>query len=456
MLSKVFKAYDVRGVYPDPLNEDDAWRIGHAAARFLLAQGGSRTVVVGRDMRTSSPSLARALKDGILAAGADVADVGMVDTPFVYFAVNHLGAAGGIQTTASHNPAQYNGFKVCAAGAKPVGQDTGLSEIRAMAEGVQRGAGPGGGRESTHDLWDAYRSKLLGFLPAAVLDGTRTLTVAIDASNGMAGTMVPKVFAGVKGLRITAINFDNSTGTFVHEPNPLVEANLRSVRGAVRAGKADFGVCFDGDADRCMVIDEQGNPVGCDLLGAWLAGGWLRAKPGAAIVYDLRSTRALADAVRALGGVPVESRVGHVFMKQRLRETDAPFGAELSGHFYYGDLWCTDSGARAFIDVVNALVAAGKPMSACIAPFRTYAQSGEINFENDDKQGALDALRARYASARFHELDGLSMACGDWWANIRMSNTEPLLRLNLESRDAATVAAKVAEISPLLGHRVDH
>ena len=456
MLSKVFKAYDVRGVYPDPLNEDDAWRIGHAAARFLLAQGGSRTVVVGRDMRTSSPSLARALKDGILAAGADVADVGMVDTPFVYFAVNHLGAAGGIQTTASHNPAQYNGFKVCAAGAKPVGQDTGLSEIRAMAEGVQLGAGPGGGRESAHDLWDAYRAKLLGFLPAEVLDGTRTLTVAIDASNGMAGTMVPKVFAGVKGLRITAINFDNSTGTFVHEPNPLVEANLRSVRDAVRAGKADFGVCFDGDADRCMVIDEQGNPVGCDLLGAWLAGGWLRAKPGAAIVYDLRSTRALADAVRALGGVPVESRVGHVFMKQRLRETGAPFGAELSGHFYYGDLWCTDSGARAFIDVVNALVAAGKPMSACIAPFRTYAQSGEINFENDDKQGALDALRARYASARFHELDGLSMDCGDWWANIRMSNTEPLLRLNLESRDAATVAAKVAEISPLLGHRVDH
>ena len=456
MLSKVFKAYDVRGVYPDPLSEDDAWRIGHAAARFLLAQGGSRTVVVGRDMRTSSPSLARALKDGILAAGADVADVGMVDTPFVYFAVNHLGAAGGIQTTASHNPAQYNGFKVCAAGAKPVGQDTGLSEIRAMAEGVQRGAGPGGGREGAHDLWDAYRAKLLGFMPSAVLDGTRTLTVAIDASNGMAGTMVPRVFAGVKGLRITAINFDNSTGTFVHEPNPLVEANLRSVRDAVRAGKADFGVCFDGDADRCMVIDEQGNPVGCDLLGAWLAGGWLRAKPGAAIVYDLRSTRALADAVLALGGVPVESRVGHVFMKQRLRETGAPFGAELSGHFYYGDLWCTDSGARAFIDVIAALVAAGKPMSACIAPFRTYAQSGEINFENDDKQGALDALRARCAGARFHELDGLSMDCGDWWANIRMSNTEPLLRLNLESRDAAMVAAKVAEISPLLGHRVDH
>jgi phosphomannomutase len=325
-----------------------------------------------------------------------------------------------------------------------------------MAEGVQRGAGPGGGRESSHDLWDAYRAKLLGFLPAAVLDGTRTLTVAIDASNGMAGTMVPKVFAGVKGLRITAINFDNSTGTFVHEPNPLVEANLRAVRDAVRAGKADFGVCFDGDADRCMVIDEQGTPVGCDLLGAWLAGGWLRVQPGAAIVYDLRSTRALADSVRALGGTPVESRVGHVFMKQRLRETGAPFGAELSGHFYYGDLWCTDSGARAFIDVVCALVAAGKPMSACIAPFRTYAQSGEINFENEDKQGALDALRARHSQARFHELDGLSMDCGDWWANIRMSNTEPLLRLNLESRDAATVAAKVAEISPLLGHRVDH
>jgi phosphomannomutase len=464
MLSKIFKAYDVRGIYPEPLNEKDAWQIGFGCARFLLTEAqkdgrtdaGARTIVVGRDMRKSSPSLARSLKDGMREGGAHVVDVGMVDTPFTYFAANHLTSAGAVQTTASHNPAQYNGFKVSGAGAKPVGQDTGLTTIKAHADAASPGAGPGGGGEEQRDLWAEYRAHLLKFLPKEVLDGTRTLHVVIDASNGMAGTMVPKVFGDVKGLRITAINFDNSTGEFVHEPNPLVEANLAPTRQGVRALKADFGVCFDGDADRCMVIDERGEPVGCDLLTAWLAQGWLKANPGASIVYDLRSTRSVAEAVREAGGVPVEGRVGHVFMKQKLRETGAPFGGELSGHFYFGDMWCTDSGARAFANVVAALVAAGKPMSECIRPFRRYCQSGEINFENDDKQGALDALRAKYPHARFHTLDGLSMDCGEWWANIRMSNTEPLLRLNLEARDAATVAAKVRELEPVLGHRVEH
>jgi phosphomannomutase len=464
MLSKIFKAYDVRGIYPDPLAEVDAFQVGFGTATHLMdvaAREGrtgdrARTLVVGRDMRKSSPSLVRALKDGMIEAGAVVVDVGMVDTPFTYFAANHLDAAGAVQTTASHNPAQYNGFKVSGIGARPVGQDTGLSAIKSIAEGARRGSGPGGGREESRDLWDAYRAHLLRFLPASVLDGSRTLHVVIDASNGMAGTMVPKVFGDVKGLRITPINFDNSTGEFVHEPNPLVEANLAPTREGVRALKADFGVCFDGDADRCMVIDERGEPVGCDLLTGWLAQGWLEGRAGASIVYDLRSTRSVAEAVRERGGVPVEGRVGHVFMKQKLRETGAPFGGELSGHFYFADMWCTDSGARAFANVVSALVAAGTPMSACIAPFRRYCQSGEINFENDDKQGALDALRAKYPHAKCHTLDGLSMDCGDWWANIRMSNTEPLLRLNLEARDAETVTARVRDLEPILGHRVDH
>jgi phosphomannomutase len=332
MLSKIFKAYDVRGIYPDPLAEVDAFQVGFGTATHLMdvaAREGrtgdrARTLVVGRDMRKSSPSLVRALKDGMIEAGAVVVDVGMVDTPFTYFAANHLDAAGAVQTTASHNPAQYNGFKVSGIGARPVGQDTGLSAIKSIAEGARRGSGPGGGREESRDLWDAYRAHLLRFLPASVLDGSRTLHVVIDASNGMAGTMVPKVFGDVKGLRITPINFDNSTGEFVHEPNPLVEANLAPTREGVRALKADFGVCFDGDADRCMVIDERGEPVGCDLLTGWLAQGWLEGRAGASIVYDLRSTRSVAEAVRERGGVPVEGRVGHVFMKQRLRETGAP------------------------------------------------------------------------------------------------------------------------------------
>ncbi|MFO0963067.1 MAG: phosphomannomutase/phosphoglucomutase [Phycisphaerales bacterium] len=465
MLAKIFKAYDVRGIYPQPLDEGLAWRIGFAAAQYYAAvadregrTGDARAIVVGRDMRRSSPALAGALKQGMRAAGAQIVDVGMVDTPFVGFAVNQLGAAGGVQTTASHNPSNYNGFKFCGPKATPMGQDSGLSEIQRLAQAADpsRAGVAATGGERTADLWDAYRAKLLGFLPPQVIDGTRRLRVVIDASNGMAGTMVPKVFAGVKGLEITAINFDNSTGEFVHEPNPLVEANLRWTREGIRAQRADFGVCFDGDADRCMVVDEQGTPIGCDLMTAWLGTRWLRADPGAAIVYDLRSTRSLSESVAAAGGRPVESRVGHVFMKQKLRETGAPFGGELSGHFYYRDMGCIDNGARAFIDVVSALVEAGRPLSECIAPLRRYVQSGEINFENADKQGALAALRAKYPQARFQELDGLSMDCGDWWCNVRLSNTEPLLRLNLEARSQATVDAKVRELEPILGHRVDH
>jgi len=274
--------------------------------------------------------------------------------------------------------------------------------------------------------------------------------------------MVPMVFGkkcplGVApGIEIIELNFDNSKGEFVHEPNPLVEGNLRWTRDGIAAQHADFGVCFDGDADRCMVVDERGTPIGCDLMTAWLGARWLRREPGASIVYDLRSTRSLAESVTAGGGTPVESRVGHVFMKQKLRETGAPFGGELSGHFYYRDMWCTDNGARAFIDTIGALVEAGRPLSECIRPLRVYVQSGEINFENEQKEAALAALRSKYPQAKFGTLDGLSMDCGSWWCNVRMSNTEPLLRLNLEARDQATVDAKVAEIAPILGHRVEH
>ena len=242
----------------------------------------------------------------------------------------------------------------------------------------------------------------------------------------------------------------------MHEPNPLVEANLTLTRDGVRALGADFGVCFDGDADRCMVIDERGESVGCGLLTAWLAQGWLRSNPSASILYDLRSTRSVAEAIREAGGIPIAGRVGHIFMKQKVRETHAPFGGELSGHFYYGDMWCSDSGARTFANVIAMLVAAGKPMSECIKPFRRYCQSGDINFENYNKQRAIEALREKYPNAQFHSLDGLSMDCGDWWANIRMPNTEPLLRLNLKARNATVVASKVAELEALLGHRVQH
>jgi phosphomannomutase len=273
--------------------------------------------------------------------------------------------------------------------------------------------------------------------------------------------MLPKVFDGVKGLSIEKLYFDNSTGEFVHEPNPLVESNLRELQQLMAREKSegrgfDAGFCFDGDADRCIVLDENGAPIGCDLLLAWLVGDALRASPGASVVYDLRSSRSVAEIVRELGGVPVESRVGHVFMKARLAESKGVIGGELSGHFYFADMWNTDSGARTFAAVVTALASATKPLSQLLAPCKRYVQSGEINFETEDKLGALAALKAAYPKAKTHELDGLSIDAGTWWANIRLSNTEPLLRLNLEARDAATVDGMVAELSRYLGHRVAH
>ena len=465
VLGKVFKAYDVRATYPSPLDEIVAWRIGYATARWLTERAAKdgvdhpkmRHIVVGRDMRKSSPSLANALKRGIRDFGAHVIDVGMVDTPMTYFAINHFNCAGGIEVTASHNPAQYNGFKVSRVLAKPVGTGSGLEVIRDYAaecdeSRVERRAG----REEHVNLWSAYRDHLLRLLHPSVLDGTSRLCVAIDASNGMAGTMAPKVLDGVAGIEYQAINFDNSSGEFVHEPNPLVESNLASVRAVVLAGKMDFGVCFDGDADRCVIVDESAQPIGCDLLLAALASEALKTAPGAAVVYDLRSSRSVREAIIEAGGVPVESRVGHVFMKARLAETCAPIGGELSGHFYFADMFNADSGIRAFLAVASLLASKKLPLSKIIEPYQRYQQSGEVNFENSDKMGALAALRAAYPSGKFTELDGLSLDAGEWWCNVRLSNTEPLLRLNLEARDRATVDRQVAALTPILGKRVEH
>jgi len=463
MLGKVFKAYDIRAIYPKPLNERLAWQIGYAAGQYLTEQADDagyddpmmRHIVVGRDMRLSSPALVRALEDGIRDSGAHVIDVGLVDTPFVYFAINHLGCCGGIQTTASHNPANYNGFKISKIGARPVGGPTGLDEIRRYAAiAVREKVVPKGGREQERDLWDAYREHVHRFLDPALIDGSRTVRVVVDASNGMAGTMFPRVFGDVEGLKITPLNFENSSGTFVHEANPLIESNLEQVREGVLAVEADFGICFDGDADRCMVVDEKADIVSCDLLTAWLAQGFLRERPGAAVVYDLRSSKALGEMITEAGGRPVKSRVGHVFVKQAMAENDAVFGGELSGHFYFRDNFFADSGAIAFAAVVSALVRAGTSISAQIAPARRYVHSGEINFQTDDKHAALADLKRAYRGAKIEELDGVTLDLGKWWCNVRMSNTEPLLRLNLEGPDRKTVDARVEEIAEYLGQRV--
>lgn len=466
MLGKVFKAYDIRATYPKPLNEKLAWQIGYATARRLIEEAEAaghddpmmRHVVLGRDMRKSSPDLADAVAAGITDFGAHVIDVGRVDTPFIYFAINYLGCCGGIQTTASHNPANYNGFKISRIGARPVGMGSGLEEIRRYAAMADRDkVTAGGGRRDQRDLWDAYRAHVLGFLDPDVASGARTVQVVIDASNGMAGTMVPKVFGDVPGLSITRLNFDNASGEFKHEPNPLVESNLAELREAVVKKGADLGICFDGDADRCVVVDEQGRTVGCDHLTAWLAQGFLERHPGSAIVYDLRSTKAVAETITAAGGKPVRSRVGHVFMKEKVAETGAVFGGELSGHFYFRDNFNADSGAIAFAAVIGAVARSEAPLSRTLAPIRErYVQSGEINFEVDDKDEAIEALLDAFPDAAVDELDGITLDLGSWWCNVRPSNTEPLLRLNLEGPDDDTVKAKVAAVSELLGTRVAH
>jgi phosphomannomutase len=485
MLGKVFKAYDIRGTTPDPLDEKMAWQIGFGVSKYLLSDAAAagetspmmHNIVVGRDMRKSSPALSKMLMQGINDHGGHVIDVGLVDTSFIYFAVNHLDCAGGVMTTASHNPPQYNGFKVSKRKAKPVGEATGLAEVRKHAAMVDKATVQSAhGRREERNLWEAYIKHVRSFLDLNGGNGHK-LKVVIDASNGMAGTMVPMVFgipgankklpagagAPIANLDIIALNFDNSKGEFVHEPNPLVASNLAQLQAAVVAEKADLGICFDGDADRLVVVDEHGMIVGCDHLTAAMAAFFLKKLPkgsGAAITYDLRSTRALAEEVTKLGGKPVRCRVGHVFMKAAMAEHKAVFGGELSGHFYFQGNYNADSGAIAMATVLTMLKQSGKKMSQLVAPAKKYAQSGEVNFNIEDKDAALAALKEKFGgSGTVDELDGVTIDCFDklgWWCNVRKSNTEPLLRLNLEAKDRKTLDATMAKIAPMLGIRVDH
>ncbi|MEZ6242362.1 MAG: phosphomannomutase/phosphoglucomutase [Phycisphaerales bacterium] len=469
MLGRVFKAYDIRGTYPDLLTDAMAYQIGAGAGRFLLDDAASagettpmmRNVVVGRDMRKSSPKLSSQLIKGLRGSGASVIDVGLVDTPFIYFAVNHLDCAGGVMVTASHNPPQYNGFKISTRKAKPVGEATGLAEVRkhaAMADSAK--LTPGDTSVEERDLWDAYIDHVRSFIDLR----SRPIKLVVDASNGMAGTMVPKVFgergSAIEGLEIIELNFDNTKGEFVHEPNPLVASNLDQLRNTVVQKNADLGICFDGDADRCVVVDEKGRIVGCDHLTGLLARHFLAKNPGSPIVYDLRSTKAVAEEIEDAGGEPIRSRVGHVFMKQVMAEKGCAFGGELSGHFYFADNFNADSGAIAMATVLSVLAERRRKMSTLIKPIARYVQSGEINFENEEADDTLELLKDDYASkGKIDELDGVTIDCfsrDGWWVNIRKSNTEPLLRLNAEAKDKETLQKVLGKFAPRMGRRVDH
>ncbi len=458
MIDKVFKAYDIRGEYPDPLNEDLAWRIGFSTATFLRAglSGIDRSrremnrVVVGRDMRLSSPPLSSALIDGIRSSGTDVVDIGQIDTSQLYFAVNHLKCCGGIQTTASHNPAQYNGFKICGLGGKPIGSDTGLNEIKLSAKNTARHEAEQKGNIEQTDLSEPYRRFVQEFLKPL-----RKLTVVVDASNGMAGRWLPILFGAIPELKIDPMNFEHA-GVFVHDPNPLVPANIQPTRDRVRKTGADLGVAFDGDADRCMLVDEKGEVIPCDLLTAMLAEYFLLQHPGATVVYDLRSSRIVSETVQRLGGRPMRSRVGHAFMKKTLADAKAVFGGELSGHFYFKDNWYCDSAMVAFVHVLNILSQSSKPLSDWIAPYRKYHSSGERNFINNQADVTIRHLAEMHPSAKVDYLDGITVQYPDWWFNVRKSNTEPLLRLNLEANTAELLETQLAALSRELGQPTDH
>ena len=458
VVDKAFKAYDIRGIYGTEIDEDLAWKVGHATGQFLRSllsgyergQASSNRVVIGRDMRPHSEPLAKALMEGITSSGVGCVDIGMCDTPMIYFAINNLGTCGGIQVTASHNPIEYNGFKISGLKARPVGQNTGLNEIHRIVSTLRRmpisaSLAP----VQQVDLWGEYRKHVLHFLRTP-----RELKAVVDASNGMGGKMVPAVF-GSAGINIIPLNFEIGGG-FVHPPNPLVEANLEQLKAAVRKHKADMGICLDGDADRCIFIDETGQTVRSDLMTALLARHFLKETPGGMIVYDLRSSRAVPEEIRSAGGVSRRERVGHAFMKKALSDGHGLFGGELSGHFYFRDNFNCDSGAIAFATAVTVISSQPNPFSQLIAPLNRYSHSGEINFEVEDKEGKMKEIAERFSDANIDRLDGVTCQYDDWWCNVRPSNTEPLLRLNIEAKDNDMLAEKLRALEDLLGKPVDH
>lgn len=459
MNPSIFKAYDIRGVYPDELDEQAAWKIGHATAQFLRSMlrgyerglANAQSLCVGHDMRTHSPSLAKALIEGMNAARANVIDIGMIDTPQMYFAINHLGTCGGVQVTASHNPAKYNGFKISGQQAKPIGADTGLKDIKHIATALLHTLGRPEGAVEHCDLTKEYKKHVLKFLEP----NRRPLRVVVDASNGMAGKMVPAIFGKVDKLELIGLNLKHN-GTFVHDPNPLIEANLDQLRKTVRDKEADIGVCFDGDADRLMMVDEQGRTISCDLMTALMVPYFLAKNPGSAIVYDLRSSHVVPEEIIKHGGTPRRERVGHAYMKKTLRDSHACFGGELSGHFYYRDNYYGDSGMITLVHVLNILGAAEAPASELIAPLRRYYSSGEVNFEVEDKDAMMKELVRKYSQGQVDDLDGITVQFKEWWFNVRPSNTEPLLRLNVEAKTEDMLKEKLAELEDFLGKPVQH
>ena len=444
-LDGIFKAYDVRGVVPDDLDADLVRDIGAAFAAWASAP----SIVVGRDCRLSSPELAAAIADGATSQGVDVIDLGLASTDLLYFASGALDMPG-IMLTASHNPKQYNGLKFCLAGAKPVGESTGLRDIRAMVEqGIA--AGDARGTVAQRDMLEAYVEHVLTFID---VDALRPLTIVADTANGMGGLVVPAVMAR---LPVTLHHlYAELDGTFPNHPaDPIDPDNQRDLKAAVLEHGADIGLAFDGDADRVFLIDERAQDVSGSLLTALVAIAMLEREPGATIVHNLICSWTVPEVIAEHGGEAVRTRVGHSFIKQVMAESGAIFGGEHSGHYYFRENYRADSGLIAAVSALGELSKSDRPLSELLAPLRRYSASGEINSVVDDQQGRIEAIAIRYADGRQDRLDGLTVQFDDWWCNVRPSNTEPLLRLNAEARTPELLAEKTAEVLALITGQAD-
>jgi phosphomannomutase len=437
MDESIFKAYDIRGRYPDALNEDVARKIGRAYVSFL-GLSGSR-VVVGRDMRLSGEPLEDAFVRGVTEAGADVLNIGLVSTDALYFAVGHLEEPGGAMITASHNPKDYNGLKLCREDAIALSGDEGISQIRDLITSDRLPeSGEHAGSVEEGDITEDYAEHCLNFIDT---EGLRPLKIVVDAGNGMAGKMLPPIFEKLP-FEYVPMYFELDGSFPNHPPNPIEPQNMEDLQKRVVAEGADFGVAFDGDADRCFVVTEKGGTISGDILATLVAKNVLEKEPGAAIVYSAVCSKALPELVRREGGRPIRTKAGHSIIKPQMRKHDAAFGGEHSGHFYFADFWNADSGMLAALHALAALGTSEGTLSELLAPYDRFCASGEINSEVADPAAKLAELRTRYADLEQDELDGLTVRSPQgWWFNVRPSNTEPLLRLNVEARRASDMAA---------------
>ena len=441
-LASLFKAYDIRGTVPDELTPDIAYRIGRSLVTYL----GVDNVCVGRDMRLSGQALSGALIDGIRDQGADVTDIGLISTDGLYFAVGKFGFPAGVMVTASHNPAEYNGFKLCRAEARPLSMDEGIGQIRDLVLANNFADVPRHGDLIQREVIDDFVEHALSMIDVYAV---RPFKVVVDAGNGMAGKIVPPVFDRLP-CELIPLYFELDGSFPNHEANPIEPENTAVLRETVVRERADLGIAFDGDADRMFVIDERGQFIGGDMVTAMVSQMLLRRSPGSAIVYNLICSRTVPEVIETAGGVPVRSRVGHSFIKGLMRERDAVFGGEHSGHFYFRDNWYADSGLIALLTMLELLSMEHASLSEYLAPIDTRVRSGEINTEVSNVQRTIARVHARYQDGQIDTLDGLTVGYPTWWFNLRGSNTQPLLRLNVEADSQAELDERTADVMAII------